>query len=362
MRDLSVFLPLCFYKSRWYGSRFHRPKSSIVLLLSMNSNINPLFERNDNKARRLSRWFVSHQKSQWILVYDENTLNIQHIRIIVLLAVTYVCHVVGSPFIRFVEDQIALTIIYTLETLCMVLGTFYFLKICRANASWAATKLLFAKDSIDTYIYLFWMMRCFVLEILKGQVIYSFVISFHTVLIYATDTWYLCNRKVLIASIVLYLLMIVYEFFVTISPVGPTKPSWTFMNIETTANSLSRSNYFNLFIIFFDALIVIINDVNRSKYMMLSREPKRKVLEVPASKERLLKKLWIASAIFMFAAIICYIMESSSAFLSSVYPGLENISVSFFFGGGLVSYYIILYYSSSSESKKWCMLWCVSAV
>ena len=70
----------------------------------------------------------------------------------------------------------------------------------------------------------------------------------------------------------------------SISPIGPTKPSWQFMNIETTANSLSRSNYFNLFVIYFDAIIVVIYDVNRSKYVMLVKKRKRDILEVPPSK------------------------------------------------------------------------------
>ena len=127
-------------------------------------------------------------------------------------------------------------------------------------------------------------------------------LSFHSIMLYATDTWYLCNRKVLVLSIVLYLSMIVYEFLVTISPIGPTKPSWKFMNIETTANSLSRSNFFNLFVIFFDAMIVVIYDVNRSKYVMLVKKRKREILEVPPSKERVLKRLWILLAITMFVS------------------------------------------------------------
>ena len=191
----------------------------------------------------------------------------------------------GSPFICFVEDRIALIFIHVLETVCTLICALYFMKICRANASWTATKLIFAKDSVDTYIYLFWMLRCFVIEILKGQVIYSFLISFHSILLFATDTWYMCNRKVLMVSMVLYLLMIIYEFFVTISPIGPAKPSWKFMNIETTANSLSRSNYFNLFVIFFEALIVVIYDVNRSKYVMLVKECKREKVESITFKE-----------------------------------------------------------------------------
>ena len=99
-------------------------------------------------------------------------------------------------------------------------------------------------------------MRCFIIEILKGQVIYSFLIVFHAIMIYGSDTWYICNRKVLLLNMFLYLSMICYEFFVSISPVAPSKPVWTFLNVKVTANSLSRSNYFNLFVIFFDGLIV----------------------------------------------------------------------------------------------------------
>ena len=46
----------------------------------------------------------------------KKALNTLHIQIVVLLVLVYVCHVIGSPFIRFVEDQTTLTIIYVLET------------------------------------------------------------------------------------------------------------------------------------------------------------------------------------------------------------------------------------------------------
>ena len=227
-------------------------------------------------------------------------MNTLHIRIVVLLVLVYACHVIGSPFIRFVEDHTALTIIYVLETLLLVVSILCFVKMCFVNGSWTATKLLFDKTSVRTYIFAFWLIRSFVIEILKGQIIYSFVLSFHSILIFATDTWYMCDRKVLLFSMVLYLVLVVYEFFVSISPVGPSKPSWQFMNIETTANSLSRSNYFNLFVIFFDAMIIVIYDVNRSKYVMLVKKRKREMLEVPPSKERVLKRLWMLLPIAFF--------------------------------------------------------------
>ena len=152
-------------------------------------------------------------------------------------------YTVGSPFIRFVEDQTILTIIYVLESFALVISILCFVKMCFVNGSWTAIKLMIDKRSVRTYIFAFWLIRSFVIEILKGQVIYSFVLLFHSIMLFATDTWYMCDRKVLLFSMVLYLVLVVYEFFVSVSPVGPSKPSWQYLNIETTANSLSRSNF-----------------------------------------------------------------------------------------------------------------------
>ena len=78
---------------------------------------------------------------------------------------------------------------------------------------------------------------------------------------------------------------------------APSKPVWTFLNVKVTANSLSRSNYFNLFVIFFDGLIVTLFDRDRSKYMMLVKKRKREVVEVPSSRLRMLQRLWIIAAV-----------------------------------------------------------------
>ena len=92
------------------------------------------------------------------------------------------------------------------------------------NSSWTALNFMFSERSIRTYIFLFWLLRFFVVEILKGQILYSFVVSFHSALIYTTDIWYICDRKILLLSIVMYLVLILYEFFVSISPFGPKEP------------------------------------------------------------------------------------------------------------------------------------------
>ena len=113
------------------------------------------------------------------------------------------------------------------------------------------------------------------------------------------------------------------------------------MNIETTVNSLSRSNYFNLFVIFFDAIIIVIYDVNRSKYVMLVKKRKREMLEVPPSKERVLKRLWILLTITGLLGLTSYIMENSSKMLSNIYPGLENVLLGIFASLTIGNYIII---------------------
>ena len=174
---------------------------------------------------------------------------------------------------------------------------------------------------------------------------------FHSLCIYGADTWYICDRRVLLLNITIYLVLIVYEFLVSISPVGPTTPKWTLMNVETSANSLSRSNYFNLFVIFFDALVVLINDVNRSKYMMLVKKRKRGLVGVPPSKESLLKKLWLFFGINSLIAVITFILFVSYYFLKLwKLGGSIIVSVLAFFM--LCLFVLILYHSSGSKSRK----------
>ena len=146
--------------------------------------------------------------------------------------------------------------------------------------------MIFDKGNIRTYIYIFWIIRSFIIEFLKGQLVYSFVVVYHSIVLYSSDMWYICNRKYLILNFILFLSIMIYEFFISISPFAPSEPSWMFMNIKTTANSISRSNIFNLFIIFFDAVIVVIYDVNRSKYVMLVKEQKRFVLKMSSEQKK----------------------------------------------------------------------------
>ena len=84
----------------------------------------------DPRKRRLSMWFVNNQKSE---AWDKKAMNTLHILIVVLLVLVYACHVIGSPFIRFVDDHTALTVIYILETLFLVISILCFVKMCFVN-------------------------------------------------------------------------------------------------------------------------------------------------------------------------------------------------------------------------------------
>lgn len=305
-----------------------------------------LTESNNNTT--LSRWFVSNQKTE---EWDKKKLNQLHIAIVLLLVIIYVCHVVASPFLQFIRDETAIIIIKILESLCLIVAIVCFTKMCYVNGSWAATKMIFDKGNVRTYIYGFWIVRSFIIEIVKGQIIYSFVHVFHSVLIYSTDMWYLCNQKTLIINLLLLLSIITYEFFISISPVAPAKPEWMFMNIKTTANSLSRSNLFNIFVIFLDALVIVVYDTKRSKYVMLVKKQKRNMFELTVERRQQLVRLWKGCTCVGFVVSVIYIVESSSGLISQFSPVLYNVLIGT--SGSLVMlFYIAIVYHSSARSGK----------
>jgi hypothetical protein len=332
-------------------------KKSVVL-----KNINPLTKEEDGvknndgsnsdhknststrKSRRLSRWFVSNQKTE---EWNENKLKQLHLVIILLIFFMYTCHVIASPFIKFIEDETVITIIRIFQIVALITSVVCFVIMCRNNGSLSATKMLFAKDTINTYIYIFWILRSFIIELLKGQIVFSFVHVFHSIVIYSSDTWYLCNQRVLLCNVFMLLLVVSYEFLVSISPVGPSEPSWSFMNIKTTANSLSRSNYFNLFVIFTDALIVIIFDPKRSKYVMLVDVCKRNLVEVSVEKAKKLMMLWKVKLTLVTLGGIIYVSDQ-------IFPYPEII-FNIMLGGTLIPaifVYFILVKNSSKDIKK----------
>ena len=110
---------------------------------------------------------------------------------------------------------------------------------------------------------------------IKRTSAFGFVHTFHSILIYSTDAWYICSQNVLIINLSIFLCVLMFQFFVSISPYGPSEPSWKFVDVNISANSLSRSNYFNLLVVYFDALIVAVFSRKRSKFIMLTKKRKR---------------------------------------------------------------------------------------
>ena len=156
---------------------------------------------NDSRnkiLRNVSRWFVSHQKLE---KWNENKLNTLQVVILLSLTVMYICHIVTSPFIKFIEDQTAIIIIKIIESIILIIGIACCCTMWYVNGSLAATRMIFNIQNVRTYIYIFWILRSFIIEILKGQILYSFVHVFHSIVIYSTDMLYICNRKYLIVNI-----------------------------------------------------------------------------------------------------------------------------------------------------------------
>merc|ERR1711991_1070077 len=82
---------------------------------------------------------------------------------------------------------------------------------------------------------------------------------------------------------------------------------------------------------------------------MLVKKRKREMLEVPPSKERVIKRLWILISITAFLCTASYMMESSSKMLSNIYPGLDNMLVGIFATLTTGNYIIIAWLSSSRK-------------
>ena len=140
---------------------------------------------------RLSRWFVGHQK---IDGWNQNSINALHAGLVGFLVVAYICHIAGGPIFQSYMTIEVTAFVRILESSFLFVAFIFFLKISHVNGSWAAAKML-RIGSARIYVYGFWLLRSIVVEILKGQPVYAFLVSFHSIVIYATDTWYLCNQK-----------------------------------------------------------------------------------------------------------------------------------------------------------------------
>ena len=99
----------------------------------------------------------------------------------------------GGPIFQSNRSN-TVTVIIEYRKLSFISCIVCLLKMWQVNGSWAAAKML-RVGSARIYVYGFWLLRSTVVEILKGQPIYAFLLSFHTIIIYSTDTWHLCNQK-----------------------------------------------------------------------------------------------------------------------------------------------------------------------
>ena len=64
-------------------------------------------------------WFVSFQKTD---CWDAKKLNRLHVAILAILVTIYVCHIISSPYIRFIQDDDTIVTIRVIQALCLVGG------------------------------------------------------------------------------------------------------------------------------------------------------------------------------------------------------------------------------------------------
>ena len=155
-------------------------------------------QKRPTMVGRLSQWFVSNQKTD---IWDEQRLNKLHGFIVILLVIMYTCHIIASPFTKLIENNNTIVIINIVEVICLIIGISSLVKMFFVNGSLTATKMIFDKGNVRTYIYIFWIIRSFIIEFLKGQLVYSFVVVYHSIVLYSSDMWYICNRKYLILNL-----------------------------------------------------------------------------------------------------------------------------------------------------------------
>ena len=113
------------------------PEKEPKVILTSNPLSKPS-KRSSIASKSIRRWFVNNQKTE---AWDQKALNTLHIQIVVLLVLVYACHlirspfirfikdlaylVIGSPFIRLIEHHIALIIIYIMYTIILTVAAVY---------------------------------------------------------------------------------------------------------------------------------------------------------------------------------------------------------------------------------------------
>ena len=101
----------------------------------------------------------------------------------------YVCHIISVPPFQVLGNEMII-IFKVVQLFLLVIGVVCWLTMCYVNGSGVVTIRMF-KKSVRTYIYLFWLIRFLVIELLKGRIVYAFLQVFHSIVIYSTDTVYL---------------------------------------------------------------------------------------------------------------------------------------------------------------------------
>ena len=304
------------------------------------NNINSVEEGdNDQKTKETYKW-------------NDDQLNKLHVVIVLLCFIMYFGHIINSPFIKFIDNEVIILFIKVTQTICLIISILCFVKMHGLIGSKVVMKLMLSKKNIRGYIYLFWIIRSFIMEICKGQIMYSFIHVFHSILIYSTDTWYVCNQKILAVNICLFLLILIYEFSISISPLAPKVPEWTLFHVNTNPNNLSRSNQFNLFVIFFDALVIVVHDSKRSKFVMLSKKRDRFYKIVTEKERNTIRKLWKILAVLFFISVTIFVLNPILQYCKDSYTWntsscvIYNVTFIIFTTPGIILAMFIFKYSS----------------
>ena len=147
-----------------------------------------------------------------------------------------------------------------------------------------------------------------------------------------------------------------YEFLISISPYGPQEPKWVLFKVKTTPNVLSRSNFLNLFLIFFDGLLVAIFNARREKYVMLAKKERRLTAALSPRKKKILNRLWLGTAVFGCAAAIIFISRNIVVYCEHNYDWVTPSCVIYnltFMGCASTSVICMTYVIRLSSPQPW---------
>ena len=103
--------------------------------------------------------------------WDDDQIDKLHAVIVLLCFITYFGHIISNPFIKFIDNEVIILFIKVTQTICLILSILCFVKMYGLIGSKVVTKLMLSKKNIRGYIYLFWIIRSFIMEIFKGQII-----------------------------------------------------------------------------------------------------------------------------------------------------------------------------------------------